>query len=271
IAVKAVEPISGKTVATAENDAAGKDSLPTAVAKLAATLRKDLGDTAPENTKRAQAETISTSSLEAFRSYAQAQELRSSGKWEEAIGYYTDALRLDPNLGRAYSGIAAAYANLGQRDEAQKYYDLALAHIDRMTDREKYRTRGGYYLFRGSTDKATDEFKALVAQYPGDTAGRNNLAVSLFQQRDLAGALVQGREFLRMFPRNVSALNNVALYAMYLGDFETTSREAARALELNPVFVKAYVANAMAALAQDRIQDAVSSYEKLKPIGAQGS
>ena len=74
-----------------------------------------------------------------------------------------------------------------------------------------------------------------------------------------------------MFPRNVSALNNVALYAMYLGDFETTSREAARALELNPVFVKAYVANAMAALAQNRIQDAVSSYEKLKPIGAQGS
>src|SRR5439155_1409476 len=89
IAVKAVEPISGKTIATAENDAAGKDSLPTAVAKLAATLRKDLGDTAPEDVKLAQAETISTSSLEAFRSYGQAQELRSSGKWEEAIGYYT--------------------------------------------------------------------------------------------------------------------------------------------------------------------------------------
>ena len=40
-----------------------------------------------------------------------------------------------------------------------------------MTDREKYRTRGGYYLLTRNTDKAREELQALVKQYPADSAG----------------------------------------------------------------------------------------------------
>src|SRR6185436_1382022 len=159
-------------------------------------------------------ETISTSSLEALKSYAQAQDLRSGGNWEEAIRYYKAALQIDPNLGRAYAGIAAAYSNLGQTAEARKNYDLALEHIDRMTEREKYRTRIGYYLFMRTTDKAIEEAKALVAEFPGDTAGYGVLALGYFQNRNFTEALVQGRKFVLMYPNNITALNNVALFAM---------------------------------------------------------
>ncbi len=33
----------------------------------------------------------------------------------------------------------------------KKYYGLAMSHIDRMTDREKYRTRSGYYLLHAQS------------------------------------------------------------------------------------------------------------------------
>jgi hypothetical protein len=41
------------------------------------------------------------------------------------------------------------------------------------------RTRGGYYLLRQDHVKAADEFKALVRQYPADTAGHANLALDI--------------------------------------------------------------------------------------------
>ena len=52
-----------------------------------------------------------------------------------------------------------------------KYYKLALARIDRMTDREKYRTRSGYYLVTRNQAKAIEELSALVSQFPRTPPG----------------------------------------------------------------------------------------------------
>ena len=271
ISAKATRAATQKTIIAATADATGKSDVAAAVGKLASSLRTALGDTSSPDSKLAQTETLSTTSFEAFQTYAQAQELRSSGKWEEAIRYYTRALQLDPDLGRAYAGIAAAYANTGQYEQAEKNYKLALAHIDRMTERERHRTLGGYYLLTREPDKAADEFKALVTQYPADTAGRSGLALSLFLKRDFTGALVQGIDFVKAYPSNAPAVSNVALYAMYAGDFETANRQAGKALELNPGFVKGYLAKAIAAQAQNQVDEAMGFYEKAKGINTTGA
>jgi len=271
ITATAVEGNTGKERANAVSDAENKSAIPGALSRLAASLRTALGDTVSDDVKLAQSETISTSSIEALKSYAQAQELRSSSKWEEAIRYYTYAIQIDPNLGRAYSGIAAAAYNLGRSDEADKNYKLALSHIERMTDREKYRTRGAYYLFKRNTDKAIEELKNLVDKFPADTAAQGNLALALFFKRDFTGALVQGQQFVKMYPTNTAALENVGLYALYAGDWGTADREATRALELNANLVKSYFTRAIAALAQNRLDDATGFYEKLKGMGTAGA
>ncbi len=271
LSAKAVEAAEGKLVATASVEAADKAAIPSALTKLASSLRTALGDTASDEVKRSDAETISTSSLEALRNYAQAQDLRSSGNWEEAIRYYRAALQIDSKLGRAYSGMAAAYANLGQAAEARRNFELALEQLDRMTEREKYRTRSVYYLFMRSTDKAIEEAKALVAQFPGDTGGYGNLALAYFQTRNFTEALVQGRQFTKIDPKNVTGLNNVALYLMYLGDFETAGREAAKVLAMNPSLIKGYLAAAMSELGQNRTEQAAAIYEKARAVSAAGA
>ena len=137
------------------------------VAKLAAGVRSALGDTTPKSLQLAAAETFTAGSLEAAHEYSVAQDLQYAGKYDEAIQRYLKAIELDPELGRADSGVAALYANQGRRDEAEKYYKLAMAKIDRMSDREKFRTRGGYYLgVRRDPDKAIEEYTPAGSPLP---------------------------------------------------------------------------------------------------------
>src|SRR5262249_54401599 len=145
-----------------------KSSVLQAVAELATRMRRLLGDTTPDSIRKQQEETVTSSSIEAVHEYAVAQELQFYGKWEEAQTHYSNAITLDPNMGRAYAGLAAMNANTGHKADAEKYYQAAMAHIDRMSDREKYRTRGGYYLMTRQPDKAIQEYDALVQQYPAD-------------------------------------------------------------------------------------------------------
>ena len=86
-----------------------------------------------------------------------------AGKADVALTSYLEATKLDPDFGRAWSGAATAANNLGRRVEAEQYFKEALARIDRMTEREKYRTRGQYYLFSRNAPKAIEELSALIA------------------------------------------------------------------------------------------------------------
>jgi predicted Zn-dependent protease len=174
-------------------------------------------------------------------------------------------------MGRAYSGIAAMHANLGNREQAETYYRLALSHLDRMSEREKYRTRGGYYLFTRNDAKAVEEFSALLRHYPADTAGGTNLAYAHFNLREMGRAVEEGRKPVDIMPKNVLYRNNLALYAMYAGDFDTALKEAHEVLEGNPSFMKAYLAVAVAAAGQEKLENAKAAYAKMAGISKRGA
>jgi tetratricopeptide (TPR) repeat protein/predicted Ser/Thr protein kinase len=269
VSAQAIEASTGNTLSRSSTDTANVEGLMQAISSIASKFRSSLGDATPDQGRFSDAETFTANSLEAMKSYAKAQELR--GQWEEAMRYYKHAIETDPNLGRAYAGLAASYANTQKFDEADRYYKLAMARIDRMTEREKYRTRGGYYLLIRDDQRAIQEFSTLVEKYPADSAGKSNLALAHFYKRDMSAAMLLQREFLKYYPRNVAAQNNLALYAMYLGDFETSRKEALKALELNPSYVKAHLALAISELAQGKFQAATDQYRKMESLNANGA
>src|SRR4029077_5617669 len=168
---------------------------------LAGKMRQFLGDTTPASVKRQQQETVTASSIEAVHEYAVAQEFQLAGKWDDAKTHYSRAIELDANMGRAYAGIEAVSANLGRKADAEKYYQAAMAHIDRMTDREKYRTRGGYYLMTRQPEKAIAEYEALVKEYPADAVGASNLALASFYTRDMTKAMQAGKDAADLSPK----------------------------------------------------------------------
>ncbi|MBI4916302.1 MAG: protein kinase [Acidobacteria bacterium] len=269
--VEAVDGVSGARLAGHSQAVAEKDRVLAAVGELVVQTRRDLGDVIPDAVRAAAYETFTAGSLEAARSYAQAQDLMAVGKWREAAPIYQNAVTLDPTFGRAYAGLAVCYLNLNQTEEARTYYLKAFSLIDRMTDREKFRTRGGYFLLTRNYAKAAEEYRALVERFPSDPAGPTNLAFAYFFARDMQHALETGRLAVESYPGNVLARGNLALYAMYAGDFATAAHEAEAVIAANPGYETAYVAAAMARLDAGDVEGARGIYTRLKGQGDYGA
>ncbi|HEX4785085.1 MAG TPA: protein kinase, partial [Candidatus Sulfotelmatobacter sp.] len=268
--IHALDAVTGKDL-NRESENVTKQDVLVAMGKLAAGVRKALGDETPESAQLAAAETYTTQSLEAAHAYAVGQDLMLAGKWHDAINAYQRAINLDPNLGRAYSGMAVIYANTGKRQEAEKYYSIALAHIDRMTDREKYRTRSGYYLLTRNQTKAIEELNALVSQFPADSSGHANLALAYFYARNMNRAQEEQKLALAVTPHSQLQRVNFAMYALYAGDFDTAARESKALLDENPTFDQALRTAALAALGLGHNDEARQDYEKAKEVGTYGA
>jgi tetratricopeptide (TPR) repeat protein/predicted Ser/Thr protein kinase len=264
ITVRTVDPGDGKVLGEASERASGKVKLLEAVGSLAADIRGELGDTKPASERLAEAETFTAASMEAVKSYSTGQELSTSGKNEEAILHYRRAVEQDPAFGRAYSGWATSAWNIGRREEAAEQYKKALTLLDRMTEREKFRTLGSYYLGASRNyDKAIENYTELVSRYPADRAGYSNLAFAYFSARNFTKALEHGRRAIEIDPKRVSWRNNYALYAMYAGDFRTASAEAQRVLEQDPGFHRARLSIAVGAIVAGDVERARREYAEM--------
>jgi serine/threonine protein kinase/tetratricopeptide (TPR) repeat protein len=273
ITVKGVGPGNDAAVKfTLEDDAASKAAVLATVGSLAGQVRGALGDTVAP----APADTFTAASLEAAREYARAQELLAGGQAEAAIPVYLAAAKLDPDFGRAWSGAATAARNMNRPDEARKYYEEALAKMDRMTDREKLRTRGQYYLFTGNSAKAIEENEALITRYPSDGVGLGNLGFAYFQTRQFDQAAAIVARAVQLQPTNVPRLNNAALYALYAGKFEDAMAGGKKASDLQKTYGPAWLTQALSAAALAKYDEASASYTTLgalagfKAVSAQG-
>ncbi len=264
VSVKAIDSGTGKQIVSREQEAPKKDAVLAVVGKLAAPVRKALGDVSPESKQLAAAETFSAASIEAAHQYSIGQEFQWAAKWDEAIAAYSKAVELDPTLGRAYAGLAVVYYNLGQREKAEPYFTKAMSLIDRMTERERFRTRGSYFIRAGDIQSAIDEFSRLVAQYPADSAGLNNLALAYSLRRELSKAVTYARQSSAVYPKSAMRRANVAIFSMYAGDFTTAEKEAQATITLNPEYPKAFIVRGLAQLAQGKIADALESYKHVE-------
>jgi tetratricopeptide (TPR) repeat protein/predicted RNA-binding protein YlqC (UPF0109 family) len=271
VSVRAIDPVPGTVLAEVTATAADKSRVLEAVGDLSAKVRTALGDATPQSAMAAEKETFTTSSLVSAREYADAQALANANRDEEAIAAYQRALADDPRLGRAYAGWAASAFKLGRTREAEELYQKAFALVDRMTEREKFRTFGIYYVnITRNYEKAVEQFESLTAKYPADGAAHNNLALANFNLLRFPQALEEGKRVLDIYPRSPLYRYNYALYAMYAGDFPLATSEARKALETNPNLQKAYLAIAMAALSGGNVDEARSAYESARGAGPRG-
>jgi len=271
LSVEALDARSGSSIATAEVSASNKDELLLDVPKLAAPIRKALGDTTPESVQlTAAGGAFQAASLEAVHQYAIGSEQQFAGKMEDSLASFTKVSELDPNFARAYAGMAAAAASLDRPRDSEKYIKLAMEHVDRMTERERYRIRGLYYLGTENWEKCVEEYTDLVRQYPADNIGHNNLSVCYRSLHNTPKAIEELQRALEVLPGNQYARVNLSLYLSYTSDFTAAEREARTALQANPKYEVAYVALATAQIGQGQLADATKTYRELEKISNLG-
>jgi serine/threonine protein kinase/tetratricopeptide (TPR) repeat protein len=262
LSLRAIQTVTGKVIAQAEEKASGKDQVLFAVTKLGAAVRKAMGDSTSESAQRLSMETLSATSLEAVHEYSEGLDMLSVGKFAEAQGHLTRAVDLDPNFGMAYTIMASAARNQGRFQDAEAHMKEALKRIDRMTERERYRTRAYTYLLSGDHQKCVEEYSALLARYPADTGAYTNIAVCLVHQHNVAKALEYSRKAVSILPKRAIYHANLAMNLAYTGNFAEAAKESDQTIALG--YRTGYLIKAFVSLGQDRPDAAAEAYRNLQ-------
>jgi tetratricopeptide (TPR) repeat protein/predicted Ser/Thr protein kinase len=267
-----LDAVTGNVIYKAETTAANKDEVLLAIPRLVAPIRRALGDTTPESVQLDGARgPLRASSLEAVHQYGLAIEQQFAGKTQEALQSFSKLAEMDPNFARAWAGMAAASGNLGRRQDAKKYARLAMEHVDRMTERERYRIRGLYYVTTENWQKCVEEYSALTKQFPVDNIGHENLAACYAYLHNVPRALEEARQAVQIAPKDLLARNNLSLYACFAGDFPTCEREGREVQRLNPSDEDGYLLVAHSQLAQGQLPPAARTYQQLKKLSPRGA
>jgi tetratricopeptide (TPR) repeat protein len=162
--------------------------------------------------------------------------------------------------------MASASYNLDRRQDAEKYLKAALEHLDSMTERERYRTRGYYYLITDDYPACVKEYGDLIARYPADASARNNRSVCFSYLRNIPSALEEIRQCVRILPNRTLYQQNLALYLAYGSDYPA-AEEQARAIRQPGLF--ALLPLAFAQIGQGRAADAEETYRALGKVDDQ--
>lgn len=271
LVLETVDPVSGESIGRSEAHADSAADVLGAVNKLAADLRKALGDKSLDLDRLEAGENVTAASIEAMKHYTTAQNLARAGQDEQAIDEYRNAIAEDPNMARAYSGWGLSAHKIGRPAEAEQQWQKALSLLDRMTERERYRTLGLYYtVVSVDYGKAIDNYEQLVRKFPADGAGNNNLAVLYTFTAQYERALEQSKQLLKIYPDRILYRGNHAQYALYAGDIETARATASSVTEEDPGFFKSYMVLALAALYDGDIVTAQSNYGRMAETGTRG-
>ena len=177
VGLKAVNCQNGDLLAEQQITAPAKEKVIDALGDAATKLRRELGESLASVQKYdVPLEQATTSSLEALKSYSQAQKIIAE-KYMGARPYLLRAVELDPNFARAHAALALDYTLDGETDlasqSAQRAYDLR----DRCTERERLLIEARFYeLVTGQQEKGVAVFKVYAETYPRDVVAANNLA-----------------------------------------------------------------------------------------------
>src|SRR5260221_3807684 len=190
-------------------------------------------------------ETLSATSLEAVHEYALGSEAVANSKNVDALRSFSRAADLDPNFGLADAGKAIAARNLGENQDAEKYIREAIRHIDRMTERERYRTRGMFYFVTGDYQKCVEEYGVLTAKYASDVSAHNNLGICYSYLRNIPKTIEEMRRASAILPKRVLYRFNLAAFESLGGDFQAGERDARATLQMDASYEKGYLILAM--------------------------
>ncbi len=268
ISAVALDAVSGKELAKSEITVANKQDILKNLPQLAAPIRKALGDRTPASVQFNEVSGgFKAASLEAVHQDALGDDEQFAGKFQEAFDSFQKASQLDPNFARPYTGMAAMSQNLGKPGDALKYMQLAMQHEDNMTDRERYRDRGLYYRITGDWQDCVQEYTQLVTRYPADRVGQNNLSICYTQLRNAPKALEAAQQAVKIVPKGVGQLLNLAFISTFAGDFAASENEAHAALQINPKAAQAFLVLAEAELGEGQIDKAADAYRQLEGFG----
>jgi eukaryotic-like serine/threonine-protein kinase len=231
LTVKAVNCVSGESLASTEAEARDKNHVLDALGKTALQIRNKLGESLSTVQKfDTPLEQATTPSLEALKAFSSGAKLQGTAGEAASIPFFKQAIELDPNFALAYARLGVAFTSLGEPSMAVGYTRKAYELRDRTTEPEKY-------------------------------------FISAIFHKEVTGNLVTAEQFCKLwiqaYPRAEMPHNYLsgAIYPV-LGQYERAAEEASEAIRLKPDVPLSYTFLMFAYIALNR-PDAAKTTHKL--------
>jgi tetratricopeptide (TPR) repeat protein/tRNA A-37 threonylcarbamoyl transferase component Bud32 len=266
VSIKTVQSVTGEVIADDSARASSRDEVLSAATGLIGGVREALGDESDSAQMFAKTD-LSATSLDVVRLYAAAQDAMSNSQFDQAVQHASQAVALDPKFGIGYQLLSVAARNMGRLQDADRYINEALRHLDGMTERERLITRGMFYRVSGDHQQCVKEYGELIARYAADVVGHNQLALCYSHLRDMRRAVSEMGVVVRMLPNRALFRFNLAIYSNYATDFDAAEREMS-AIKEPDVF--SLLALAFAQAGQGQIAKARLTYARMANMNARG-
>jgi serine/threonine protein kinase/tetratricopeptide (TPR) repeat protein len=180
-------------------------------------------------------EEVTTSSIEAYRLYAEGLGLHFQLKEVESIPLFEKAIEIDPTFAMALARLSIVHSNMGHEKEAEEYGSRAVALADRLPLRERYYIEGNHYSSHQETwGRAIEAYEKALEIFPDQEAALNNAALRHSWLEQWEPCIAHGEELRRLQTKFISSYGNLANCYDQLGRFDEGRVAAEEILRREP-------------------------------------
>jgi serine/threonine protein kinase len=213
LTLKAVNCVSGESLASTEATASDKNHVLDALGKTASEIRNKLGESLSAVQKfNAPIEQATTPSLEALHAYSLGWAMKGIDD-AATVTFFQRAIRLDPNFAMAYASLGNSYRVLGETNLATENTRKAYELLGKVSEREQYYIESHYYeIVTGDLEKARQVYELWGQTYPRDFIPSRSMGVIYAQLGQYDKALVEDLKALRLKPEAREYANAAGSY-----------------------------------------------------------
>jgi DNA-binding winged helix-turn-helix (wHTH) protein/tetratricopeptide (TPR) repeat protein len=241
LALKAINCVSGETLASTEAQANDKNRVLDALGKTAADIRNKLGESLSTVQKfDTPLEQATTPSLEALKAFSSGRKVQFATSSAAAIPFFKRAIELDPNFALAQAWLGRVYGDIGEFRTSADYTRKAYELRDRASEREKYFISAHFHIaVTGNLEMAEQSCKLCIQAYPRAEMPHDFLAGIIYQfEGQYEKAAEESKEAVRLSPDNPIAYSTLLFNYIALNRIDEAKSTYADAMRhtLNQAF-----------------------------------
>ena len=180
--------------------------------------------------------------------------------YDKAVGHYTKALALKPDLHVAYNNRGAAYMEKGELDNAIQDFSTAIELNPVYAD--AYYNRGNAYLQKSEFDNAINDFSTAIERNPVYADAYSNRGTTYLQKGELDNAINDFTTAIELKPVYADAYYNRGTTYLQKGELDNAISDFTTAIELNPDDFGVYNNRGVAHRKKDEFDKAIQNFDK---------
>lgn len=208
---------------------------------------------------------VTTTSIDAYRFYAQGLEHNNRRRDAEAVAMFEKAVAIDPQFAMAYGKLAIVEGNRGNAERRDEFSAKAFALSDRLTPRDRAYIEGVHYASSPATRaKSMAAYERCLAIAPRHEACRNNLGLAYNGLERYVEAVQHFEVLIQAGTTIVQPYSNIGVGYRALGQPEKALAVVDAFATRNPDNAAAQVLLGVALVGVNRLDEAIRVLDKAR-------